>query len=88
MLNVQNLVSISDFRQNLSTWLNKVKADQSVVILQNSKPKAVIIDPEYLTYLENYANGYYDAGDVAEIKRMKANGEDKKVVPFSVNDYL
>jgi len=87
MLKVQNIVSVSDFRQDLSGWLEKVKDDNSVVLISNSKPTAILVDPDYFAYLEKYADGYYDAGDVAEAKRALANREDEEALPFDVNNY-
>ncbi|MBU0978481.1 MAG: type II toxin-antitoxin system Phd/YefM family antitoxin [Patescibacteria group bacterium] len=88
MYSVQNLVSISDFRSNLPAWLDKAVGQNPVVILQNSKPKAVVLDPEYLEYLEKYADGYYDAGDAAELDRAMAAGEDKHTIKFKPENYL
>lgn len=84
MINLQNIVSITDFRLNIASWLDKLS--EPLIIIQNSKPKAVVVDPEYLEYLERYADGYYDAGDVAELKRAKANKE--KLVPFDPSKFL
>jgi len=89
MFTVQNIVSVTDFRQNLNAWLDRLtSAIEPIIIVQNSKPKAALVDPEYLEYLENYANGFYDKGDAAEVKRAIAAGELKKAVPFKAEDYL
>lgn len=86
MFAVQNIVSITDFRQNLAHWLDQVKTNTPLLLVQHSQPKAVLIDPEYLEYLERYANGYYDEGDVAELKRAISKKE--PFIPFDPEKYL
>lgn len=90
MLTVQlnNIVGITDFRQNLSFWLAQLTKNQAIVLLQKSKPKAVVVDPDYLDYLEKYADGYYDQTDVKEAETAIKNGALKKSKPFHVQDYL
>lgn len=87
MFAVQDTVSITDFRLNLADWFTKAKF-RPILVFQNSRPKVAIVDPEYLEYLEKYANGFYDAGDAAEIQRAIDSGELKDTVPFNVNDYI
>lgn len=89
MFNVQNIVPSSVFRKSMSGYMSRLrKTKEPLMIIHNSKPSAVLVDPEYLEYLEKYAGGYYDAGDTAEVKRVLASGELQNTIPFHSEDYL
>lgn len=48
-----NTVSVTDLKQNTSQVVGKVqKGTKSLLILQRSKPAAVLVDPEYYSVLE------------------------------------
>lgn len=63
-----NTVSITDLKQNTSKVIKKVKDKQSVVVLQRSKPAAVLIDPDHYQALEEALEDLVDLQAIEDTK--------------------
>lgn len=62
-------VSISDLKQNTKSVVKKMRAaGQSVLVLQHSKPAAVLVDPDYYTLLEQALEDLRDLKSIEERK--------------------
>jgi prevent-host-death family protein len=63
-----NTVSITELKQNTAGVVGRVKGKKLIVVLQRSKPAAVLIDPAYLEKLEQELE---DAEDLLAIEERK-----------------
>ena len=73
-------VSITDLKQNTATIINKIKAgSKPVVIMQRSKPAAILVDPKYWESIEQALE---DAEDIQAIHDRK----DEPTIPL--DEYL
>lgn len=80
--NMNDTISISQLRQDATNIINQTVAKQRpTVILQRSKPKAVLVDYDYFQSLEQ---ALLDAGDAAEAERAKQ----EKEPAISLEDYI
>lgn len=71
-----NTISISDLRADVAKYIAGVtSSQQAAVIVQRSKPKAVLVDYEYFQALEEAA---LDASDAREAERAKKEAK----IPF------
>ncbi len=66
-----NTYSVTDLRQKTSKILNEVSNYGSVNIMQNSKPKAVVISPQYLFALQEAYEDYLDILEFDETINLK-----------------
>lgn len=75
-----NTVSITDLKQNTASVINKIKAGgKPMVVLQRSKPAAILVDPKYWESIEQALE---DAEDIQAI-------EDRKDEPtVSLDEYF
>ncbi|OGG13958.1 hypothetical protein A3D77_03590 [Candidatus Gottesmanbacteria bacterium RIFCSPHIGHO2_02_FULL_39_11] len=79
-MNGYTYISISDLRKDAAEVLkNVVDKQKPAIILQRSKPRAILVDAKYFEALEE---AYLDLTDAAEAER--ADKED--TVPF--DDFL
>jgi prevent-host-death family protein len=78
--NMNNTISISQLRQDATNIIDKIVASQQpTVILQRSKPKAVLVDYDYFQAMEQ---SILDASDNAEAEKAK------KEPTIKFDDYL
>lgn len=64
-----NTVSITDLKQNTSSVVKKMQmGGKSVVVLQHSKPAAVLVDPDYYSLLEQALEDLHDLKAIEERK--------------------
>ena len=62
-------VSITDLKQNTSSVVKKMqRGGKSIVVLQHSKPAAILVDPDYYTFLEQALEDLYDLKAIEERK--------------------
>ncbi len=62
-------VSITDLKQNTSSVVKKIQmGGKSVVVLQHSKPAAILVDPDYYTLLEQALEDLHDLRAIEERK--------------------
>ena len=54
-ISLRNIIPFTVARNNLNKLIDKVEGETYFVISKQNKPKAVIIDPEYLSYLQKQA---------------------------------
>lgn len=77
-MNGTQTITISELRQNAASAVNSVvSTQQPKVILQRSRPKAVLVDIDYFQALEE---AVVELTDAAEAHRAKTEDKD----PFSV----
>jgi prevent-host-death family protein len=73
-------VSITDLKQNTSSVVKKLKtAGKSVIVLQHSKPAAVLVNPEYFSLLEDALE------DRADLKAIEERSNEPTV---PLDEYL
>lgn len=66
---IMKTVSITDLKQNTTTIINKIKAGgKPVIVMQRSKPAAILVDP---MYWESIEQALEDAEDIQSIKDRK-----------------
>jgi prevent-host-death family protein len=76
-MNGTSTLSVSQLRQHIAQAIDLVvNQKQATVILQRSQPKAILVDYDYYTSLEETA---LDVTDTREARRAKK----EKRVPFS-----
>lgn len=64
-----NLVSITDLKQNTKKVVEDVKkSGKSTVVIQNSEPAAVLVDPKYYEKLEQALEDLEDLQAIEERK--------------------
>lgn len=79
-MNATQTFSISELRQNIKGIIGSVVGSQSsAVIMQRSKPKAVLVDFSYFNALEEMLFDITDSREAEKAKKEKAE-------PFS--DYI
>ena len=62
-----NTISITDLKQNASSVLKKLNSEgKSIMVLQRSKATAILVDPEYFSFLERALE---DLEDIKAIKK-------------------
>ncbi len=61
LVNIQNVVSISEANQNFSRITKLVDEDKSVVIMKNNKPKYILLDFDEFSKEEISAEEKLDA---------------------------
>lgn len=54
-ISLNNIIPFTVARNTLNKLIDKVEGETYFVISKQNKPKAVIIDPEYLSYLQKQA---------------------------------
>lgn len=71
-----NTVSISDLKQNTASVIKMVKGvGKSIVVLQRSKPAAVLVDPDFYQLLEEALE------DMADLKAIEER-KNEPTIPF------
>ena len=69
LLNMINTASITDLKQNTANIIKKLQEEgKSVVILQRSQAAAVLVDPDYVTLLEDALETSSDLKAIEERK--------------------
>lgn len=69
-----NTVSITDLKQNTSGVVKKVKDEgKSIMVLQHSRPAAVLVDPQYFSILEEALE------DLIDLRAIEQRKDEPKV---------
>ena len=69
-MNSTQTLSVSDLRQKTKSVLKTVVSkQQSFIILQRSKPKAVLVDVDYFKALEEMLLDYTDSKEAEKAKK-------------------
>jgi prevent-host-death family protein len=80
-MNGTQTFSISDLRKNTASVINNVHDTQEpAVILQRSKPKAMIVDYEYYQALEESVLDLSDAREAEKAKKENTTSFDQYLV--------
>ncbi|MBU1200777.1 type II toxin-antitoxin system Phd/YefM family antitoxin [Patescibacteria group bacterium] len=66
-----NTYSVTDLRQKTSKILNEAEDNGFVNIVQNSKPKVVVVSPQYLFALQEAYEDYLDNIEFDETINLK-----------------
>lgn len=73
-MNATQTITISDLRQNAAAAVNDVVVNQRpTVILQRSRPKAVLVDVDYFQALEDAVLDLSDAQEAEQAKSEPKN---------------
>jgi len=84
---VIDTVSITDLKQNTSSVVKKMqKGGKSVVVLQHSRPAAILVDPDYYTLLEQALEDLHDLKTIEERKNEPKTALADVAKKLSVNE--
>jgi prevent-host-death family protein len=79
-MNGANTISISNLRQNTANVVNKIaKSKEPKIILQRSKPKAVLVDVDYFEALEEMLLDLTDSNEAEKAKGERSEKFDKYI---------
>lgn len=57
---IPNTISVTDLRRKSAEVLDNLEKDKLYLLLQNSKPKGVLVDLEYIKMLQSAYEDYLD----------------------------